>query len=277
MSTTAPTVSQTIEPGAYYTARDRKTGSLVLCAAATEDRVLGVTLTGGADGKSPATFCCSAPEFPKHWEVVSRFDEALSDLERWVEFYKSETLRCSSERDAARMALESEKVSTGNLEKQLESWKHETSEVSRQKAVMFLDLKTATRQVVRLEKLVEEGQKLLRSSLEVAADELEAARAVAEASANEITYWKAETQRWADRLREVENRTAHAVDALRGELAPPTIDEIRELRGLEPLAPWVTEPAPYVPHMRDTSDLTTRPEWASTDTFRGDLEEEVTP
>lgn len=273
MQTAEAQTVPTLQPGAFYTAKDRKTGALVLCAVTSEEkpRVLGVTLTGGAKGDSPATFVCDAADFPRYWELVSRFDEAFADLERWVEFYKSEMLRASSERDAARMALASEKVSTENLEKQLELWKVSNAENQSKAREMFLQLKTATREVVRLEELEKESQKLLRASLEVAAGELEEARAVAEAACNEVAYWKVEAQRWADRMRELENRTHHAIETLRGALEPPTIDEIRDIRGLQPLAPWATTPAPFIPPMRDTSDLNTRPEWAVS------AEEEVTP
>lgn len=42
--------------------------------------------------------------------------------------------------------------------------------------------------------------------------------------------------RWANKMRADENRIRHAIEVLRGEFSPPELDEIRMLRGLEPLA-----------------------------------------
>lgn len=81
------------------------------------------------------------------------------------------------------------------------------------------------------------------------------ANAQIEALKRERDHYKAEAQRWGDRNRELENRAHHATDVLRGSFAPPTIDELRDLRGLEALAPWETVATPFVPPMRDTGDL----------------------
>ena len=75
----------------------------------------------------------------------------------------------------------------------------------------------------------------------------------------EAAHWKAEAQRWADRNRTLENRARHAIEVLRGELSPPEMEEIREVRRLEPLDPWTTQPTPYVPPIRDTGDLEVEP------------------
>lgn len=45
----------------------------------------------------------------------------------------------------------------------------------------------------------------------------------------------AEADRWAKRMRDLENRIRHAREVLRGGFDPPAIDEIRRVRGLEPL------------------------------------------
>ncbi len=76
-----------------------------------------------------------------------------------------------------------------------------------------------------------------------------------EALKRERDYHKAEAQQYADRNRELENRAHHAGETLRGHIAPPDIDELRRIRGLEPLAPWETVPTPFVPSMRDTGDI----------------------
>lgn len=101
------------------------------------------------------------------------------------------------------------------------------------------DLKVKVTEIARLNVLLKAGQKLLRASLSVAADQVDEANAIASAAANDSAFWRAEAQRWSDRMRELENRAQHAVETLQGKVEAPEIEELRAMRKLEPLAPWI--------------------------------------